>query len=111
MNQDGQPSSENQLATRLDTLKSIQSIVKDTIKSTPPVDIYFLSFVITVLIGLFIIIVMKYTIKDNYDKKQKSEIKQKFIYLFFILIFISTIILVLFYKYTYNRDISFSDFI
>ena len=54
---------------------------------------------------------MKYTIKDNYDKKQKSEIKQKFIYLFFILIFISTIILVLFYKYTYNRDISFSDFI
>ena len=111
MNQDGQPSSENQLATRLDTLKSIQSIVKDTIKSTPPVDISFLSFVITVLIGLFIIIAMKYTIKDNYDKKQKSEIKQKFIYLFFILIFISTIILVLFYKYTYNRDISFSDFI
>ena len=111
MNQVVQPSSKDQLITRLETLKSIESIVKDAIKSTPPVDISLLLFIITVLIGLFITIAMKYTIKDNYDEKQKSEIKQKFIYLFFILVFIATTILVLFYKYKYNHNISFSDFI
>ena len=105
MNQDVQPSSKDQLITRLETLKSIESIVEDAIKSTPPIDISLLLFVITVLIGLFITIAMKYTIKDNYDEKQKSEIKQKFIYLFFILDFIATIILVLFYKYKYNYNI------